>query len=101
MYTPSPCVHDPRVVRSAARALCSLTLKNQANKTRCASLDAVSILLELAAAWGVAEDDGECHPTHTTYEKWIRIFFPVASFRCSHCLERITRLFREAVKAPA
>ncbi|CAN0411418.1 unnamed protein product, partial [Ectocarpus fasciculatus] len=56
----SVCKHcqSARVVRSAARALCSLTLKNQANKTRCASLDAVSILLELAAAWGVAEDDG-------------------------------------------
>ncbi|CAN0100954.1 unnamed protein product [Ectocarpus sp. 6 AP-2014] len=55
----SVCKHcqSARVVRSAAQALCSLTLKNQANKTRCASLDAVSILLELAAAWGVAEDD--------------------------------------------
>ncbi|CAM9399461.1 unnamed protein product [Ectocarpus sp. 12 AP-2014] len=55
----SVCKHcqSARVVRSAARALCSLTLKNQANKTRCASLDAVSILLEIAAAWGVAEDD--------------------------------------------
>ncbi|CAN0320770.1 unnamed protein product, partial [Ectocarpus sp. 12 AP-2014] len=57
----SVCKHcqSARVVRSAARALCSLTLKNQANKTRCASLDAVSILLKLVAAWGVAEDDGD------------------------------------------
>lgn len=45
-----------RVVRAAALALCSLTLKCQANKTRCASLDAVPILLELGAAWGVTEN---------------------------------------------
>ncbi|CAM9873374.1 unnamed protein product [Pylaiella littoralis] len=54
----SVCQHceSPRVVRAAAVALCSLTLKNQANKTRCASLDAVPILLDLTAAWGVADD---------------------------------------------
>jgi len=46
-------------VRTAALALCSLTLKNQANKTRCGSLDAVAILLDLAAAWGIAEEGGE------------------------------------------
>lgn len=44
-----------RVIRAAALALCSLTLKNQANKALCATLDAVSILLELGTAWGVAE----------------------------------------------
>eukprot|EP00903_Cladosiphon_okamuranus_P006097 g6007.t1 len=54
------CKHcqSPRVVRAAAQALCSLTLKNQANKTRCASLDAVATLLDVAAVWGVAEDGG-------------------------------------------
>ncbi len=50
--------HRGRVVRAAALALCSLTLKNQANKTRCGSLDAVAILLDLAAAWGIAEEGG-------------------------------------------
>lgn len=54
-FPPSP-PRPPRVVRAAAQALCSLTLKNQANKTRCASLDAVATLLDLAAVWGVAED---------------------------------------------
>lgn len=49
---------SPRVVRAAAQALCSLTLKNQANKTRCASLDAVATLLGLVEMWGV-EDDGK------------------------------------------
>lgn len=43
-------------MRAAAQALCALTLKNQANKTRCASLDAVATLLDLATVWGVAED---------------------------------------------
>lgn len=47
-----------RVVRAAALALCSLTLKNQANKTRCASQGAVPILLDIVRTWGIA-DDGE------------------------------------------
>lgn len=45
-----------RIVRVAALALCSLSLKCHANKTRCAALDAVPILLELGSAWGVAEE---------------------------------------------
>lgn len=44
-----------RVVKSAALALCSLSLKSHANKTRCATLDAVPILLELGSTWGLAE----------------------------------------------
>ena len=51
-----PFVPCRRVVRAASLALCSLTLKNQANKTRCGSLDAVAILMDLAAAWGIAEE---------------------------------------------
>lgn len=50
-----------RVVRAAALALCSLSLKCHANKTRCASLDAVPVLLELGVAWGVSEESENTH----------------------------------------
>lgn len=43
-------------MRAAALTLCSLTLKSHANKTRCATLEAVPILLELGSAWGVGEE---------------------------------------------
>eukprot|EP00904_Undaria_pinnatifida_P004808 jgi/Undpi1/1457/HiC_scaffold_11.g04848.m1 len=58
----SVCKHcrSARVVRAAALTLCSLTVKNEANKTRCASFDAVPIMLELGAAWGMA-GGGERH----------------------------------------